>query len=739
MLKKPDISIIIVHYGPSKELFECLKSIRDIREKEKTIEIILVDNNEDKKGESVVIRKFPWVKYVPAPRNLGFGGGCNFGRKEAQGNLLLFLNSDIKITYESFKKLKKFIRKNKRIGLVSAKLINISGTYSRQATRDLTPLRAIFFLSFLNKIIPENKFTKRYLITDWDRDTTRKVEVAQLGGFIVRSEAFDSISGFDEKMFLYFEENDLAKRLRGKGWNLYYYPEAEVIHLESKGTPKKTVEIKKVFSQSRFHYFKKHYGFIWATLVEGFARFSKWSAALLVVLILAALLLFWRLNELMMFIGDFAWIYLSARDMLLTGEIPLVGIASSVPVFKQGALFTWMLGASLWLSKFNPVSGAVMTVIIGLFAVWFTYYLISKWFGKQVGIIAALLAATSPLLVIHSRMPFETAPIFFATLLIAWSTYQIVRKKKYHYFFLGLWLALLYQLELAGFILLPVVLLSLLWQKIKVSRKDIFGFIYGGLLGLTPFIIWDLKQGVYLQTLGFTAWVFTKIWEGIAGFAAGGFNAASYSAGLDYLVRFIYPSSPYFAQALALFSLAIFLIYVFQHMRKLAFEYKFIFLWLTFALSGFILRGIVSEAYTPLLFFPLVVILSLSFRWLLAKTSIYFWLIIITIVSVNSIYLIQTNYLLPSVYGLPYSERLKISDSIIENADGREYKFIYQGPGDNFAASDDNYQYLLWWMGNKPVKSSPLSYTLFEPADKLTGNFDEVIDFGHTKVGTNYD
>ena len=437
----------------------------------------------------------------------------------------------------------------------------------------------------------------------------------------------------------------------------------------------------------------------------------------------------------MMFIGDFAWIYISARDMLLSGDIPLVGIASSVPVFKQGALFTWMLGVALWLGDFNPVSGAIMTGIVALFAVWFTYYLTSLWFGKQVGIIAALMAATSPLIVIHSRMPFETAPIFFVTLLVAWSTHQIVKNKKYHYFFLGLWLALLYQLELAAFVLIPVVILALLWQKVKYSGKDIFSFIFGGFLGMSPFLIWDLKQGLYLQTLGFTAWVFTKIWEGIAGFAAGGFEMASYSAGLDYLVRLIYPSSLYFAQSLALFSLAIFLIHVFQHLRKLAFEYKFIFLWLTFALSGFILRGIVSEAYTPLLFFPLILVISLSFRWMLKKAGTIAWVLIIAVSMVNSVYLIQRNYLLPEVYGLPYSEREEAAEFIINDAKGSPYDLVYAGPRNEFIAADNNYRYLLWWKGNEPLAGADLMYAVFDPKDSFRGKFERVKVFKNIIVG----
>lgn len=164
-------------------------------------------------------------------------------------------------------------------------------------------------------------------------------------------------------------------------------------------------------------------------------RISLERIFLIAVLAFAAFMYFFRIGERMMFIGDFGWYYLSAREMLLNGEIPLVGISSSVPVFKQGAIWTWLLGLSLMIGKFNPISGAVLTGAVGVISIWGVFKLVSSWFSEKAGLIAAILATTSPLIIVHTRMPFITALIFPITLLVAWTAAEVAKGKKKHFFF----------------------------------------------------------------------------------------------------------------------------------------------------------------------------------------------------------------------------------------------------------------------------------------------------------------
>src|SRR3989344_8882572 len=104
---------------------------------------------------------------------------------------------------------------------------------------------------------------------------------------------------------------------------------------------------------------------------------SSYKLLLLLLLVIAAFFRFYKLSGLMYFIGDFGWYYLSARDFLLTGNIPLVGIPSSVPILRQGAIFTWLLAGTLKLFNFNPVSGAYLTAFLGVISTLLTFKLVS--------------------------------------------------------------------------------------------------------------------------------------------------------------------------------------------------------------------------------------------------------------------------------------------------------------------------------------------------------------------------
>ena len=129
------------------------------------------------------------------------------------------------------------------------------------------------------------------------------------------------------------------------------------------------------------------------------------------ILTLALFLLTFGINEFFPFIGDQGWYYLSARDLVVQGKIPLVGITTSHTWLHHGALFTYMLAIALWLFSFYPLAGVFVTIPITLGAILLLYKLGTLMFGRAVGLTCAFLFATSPLVLVNTRMAYHTSPL----------------------------------------------------------------------------------------------------------------------------------------------------------------------------------------------------------------------------------------------------------------------------------------------------------------------------------------
>ena len=104
-VKNIEISVIIVNYNTRELLINCLDSLH-FNVTGVTYEIIVVDNASADESVEAVNKKYPFVKTIASPVNLGFGRANNLGAKEAVGKYLLLLNSDTILIEDSISKKK---------------------------------------------------------------------------------------------------------------------------------------------------------------------------------------------------------------------------------------------------------------------------------------------------------------------------------------------------------------------------------------------------------------------------------------------------------------------------------------------------------------------------------------------------------------------------------------------------------------------------------------------------------
>lgn len=704
------ISIIIVNYHVKKELFDCIDSI--YRSKPKTsFEIIVVDNDETKTVHGKLKKKFKKVIYIPN-ENKGFGQGNNVGVKKSKGEFLFFLNPDTKIFPNTIDSLVEFLNKNKNTAIVAPLLNDMQGIVYQQGSQELTPLRGIVVLSFINKIFPKNTIAKKYFLSDWDKKTTKEVDVVPGTAFMIRKNIFEEIAGFDENFFLYFEEFDLCKRVKELGWKIFIYPEAKVFHAWGSST-KHREDIINIFLKSRFYYFKKHYGIFQAIITETFLKVNKYALLLTFILLTGFYLRSYRIYETMPFIGDQGWFYLSARDLLLTGKIPLVGIATSHPWLHQGALWTYILTAGFSLFGYIPYTGAYISIFIDILAIFFMYKLGSLMFSQRIGIIASILYSVSPIVIFNARMPYHTSPIPLLTIFFLWTLVQWVRGEYKYFPFSILLLALLYNLEIATFPLaiafFSILALGFLKKKIWVSKilnkKIAFYSVTAFLIPMFPMLIYDFDHG-FPQTFRFLSWIGYKIliffgYPPLYPEIASSNYAQIVNFAINFINKLIFLPSHYLAVAIMVLSIISLTTTLLNQILTKKYKIAYLLLGFIFIICfiGIIATKTTSDAYLPILFPTAIFIVAIFFDKLMHIKYIFTPFILLLLIVIMNAYSVTIRE-----NGHEFSDRLNAAKKIVSLAQGRNYNLAGEGTGSEFSSFTMNYEYLTWWLGHAPSK-----------------------------------
>ena len=240
------LSVIIVNYQSEPYLQRCLASLCRCN-LGIDFEIVVV-NNDTKESLEKIKEKFPEVVLVNSFKNKGFGVACNWGVKNSQGELLFFLNPDTEIL-GSLNSIIKIFEKDPDVGAIGPKLLGENGKIQDWSTGvDVSLLDLIRN----NLGLPRSKKI-------WESPITQETFWVSGAALFVPRKTFALLGGFDENFFMYFEDNDLCRRIRKTGKKVLYFPETAILHLSGKSS-RDLQKQKAHFFASQDYYFKKHLG-----------------------------------------------------------------------------------------------------------------------------------------------------------------------------------------------------------------------------------------------------------------------------------------------------------------------------------------------------------------------------------------------------------------------------------------------------------------------------------------------
>ncbi len=214
----PLASIIIPNYNGSRFMPTCLDALRTQTHPAERTEIIMVDDASTDTSVAFVAEHYPEVKIVRLEHNGGLAIGCNAGARAAGGDLLVMLNNDTEVEPGWLTALVGAAEAHPAAAAIASKMLLFDRRDTLHNAGDVMGADGI----------PRNRGVWQVDRGQFDRDLT--VFGGCGGGVAYRRAAWEQAGGFDERLFMYLEDVDLAWRLRLLGWEAVYAPEARLYH-----------------------------------------------------------------------------------------------------------------------------------------------------------------------------------------------------------------------------------------------------------------------------------------------------------------------------------------------------------------------------------------------------------------------------------------------------------------------------------------------------------------------------
>ncbi len=233
------IAVAVVNWNTRDLLRTCLRSVVA----EAPAELVVADNGSTDGSVEMVRREFPAAVLVVNPENPGYGAGANRAVGRCTTGYVLLLNSDTTLAPGALGALRDYLDRHERAAIVGPRLVHPDGTPQEscfrfpRAVRPLTRAKA--------GSLPHDRAGP----VPW-------VLGAALG---LRRTAFEAVGGFDETYHMYFEEVDLAYRLRKAGWETHFTPEARVVHVGGASTRQRRTEMLLRTRLSSLEFYRRHH------------------------------------------------------------------------------------------------------------------------------------------------------------------------------------------------------------------------------------------------------------------------------------------------------------------------------------------------------------------------------------------------------------------------------------------------------------------------------------------------
>jgi N-acetylglucosaminyl-diphospho-decaprenol L-rhamnosyltransferase len=252
----PELAAVIVNYNAGPEIRAALQSI--VAEMAGGEWEALVVDNASTDGSSDYVWEFaPRARVLRNAVNIGFGRGINQGVTASRAPFILIMNPDCRLEPGAVATMRAELEARPRCAIVGLRVLDPDGSEQGSARGDPDMLTGLFGRTGpLRHLLPSSAMSRRNVVSTGRESAT--VDWVSGACMLVRRSAFEEVGGFDPRYFLYWEDADLCRRLRARGYETRYVPTATAVHQVGHSSRTARAASIKAFHESAYLYYSTH-------------------------------------------------------------------------------------------------------------------------------------------------------------------------------------------------------------------------------------------------------------------------------------------------------------------------------------------------------------------------------------------------------------------------------------------------------------------------------------------------
>jgi GT2 family glycosyltransferase len=215
--ERPFVTVVVLNYNGLEHLEPCFRSLVSLDYPADRVELMLVDNGSSDSSVTWMQEHFPTVRVVETGRNLGFASGNNAGAGAARGEIVVFLNNDMRAAPDWLAELVAPFQDAPDVACVGSRILNWDGTRIDYAGGGMN------FCGYGYQLDHGRRATDEF-------GEARPQLYVCGGAMAVRRDLFLQWDGFDKDYFALYEDTDLGWRLWVLGYRVLLAPRSVVYH-----------------------------------------------------------------------------------------------------------------------------------------------------------------------------------------------------------------------------------------------------------------------------------------------------------------------------------------------------------------------------------------------------------------------------------------------------------------------------------------------------------------------------